>query len=102
MIGGGTELYVATWHHDRPDSTKADKHVDHVACVLAARDLADMGVPVRFAKHPGERGYGYTPGPHQSLRIESAIASYKMIGQRSVRATFREVKEINGRAVVSS
>lgn len=84
--GPGSELYVATWHHDRPDSHREDKHVDHVACVLAARQLQEEGWVVRYAAHPTAtpRGsFAYRAEGRQLLRIEGAVDSYGVIGQRS-------------------
>lgn len=90
---GNPELYVATWHHDKPGHHPGDEHPDHVACVLAARDLARDGVTVRYARHPSIEGRGatYSPNVDQALRIEGAVGAYTVIGQRSVPTSLKAV-----------
>ena len=87
-IPQGAELYVATWHHDRETTTAADKHADHVNCVLAGRRLAGDGVVVRYAMHPtvntGGQRYLYR-NVQQQVRVEGAVASYQPIGARSTK-----------------
>lgn len=91
---GGTELYVASWHHDRIDSEVGDKHNDHVACVLAGRTLADEGHIVRYARHPLGRQSGTAyraSGREQEVRLEAAVNAYRAIGHRSVPNSIRAV-----------
>lgn len=107
---GRPELYVATWHHDRPGAYvpgpgAGDAHPDHVACVLAARALAGDGVTVRYARHPershltGTQTYGTTDA--QFLRVQAAVAAYRTVGQRSVPDQFRAVLAARGRSVIT-
>ena len=95
------ELYVATWHHDHPEAHRADLHPDHIACVLAARDIArSAGIPVRFARHATLQdlsGTLYEAQTHQQrLRIEGARAAYTVIGHRSVPTTFEAMAHGGG------
>ena len=98
---GECELYVATWHHDRPEAHPADLHPDHIACVLAAREIArTTGIPVRFARHATQQelpGTLYEAQTHeQRLRIEGALSAYTVIGRRSVRHTFEAAEGSGG------
>lgn len=104
QMTGKPELYVAAWHHDRPDSVpghSGDEHPDHINVVLAARDIAKAhGIVVRFARHPSAThlsGTRYAISRKQLYRLEGAAAAYKVIGQRSVSALFRPL--INGTAI---
>lgn len=106
---GKPELYVATWHHDRPESKpghSGDQHPDHVATVQAARIMAAKGVTVRYALHPGKvnsmSGTRYeATTPHQKERLAAAIRSYGTIGKRSVSALFNQLQANNGRSRVT-
>lgn len=103
---GTPELYVATWHHDHPESHPADQHPDHVACVLAARDIRDAsGLPVRFGRHAEHLDRAGTlyhaASPEQRLRVEGALASYSVIAQRSVPASYRRMLENGGSSLVT-
>lgn len=83
---GTPEVYVASWHHDKAGHYLGDEHPDHVACIMAARDMAADGVTVRYARHPTTTGRGanYSPTDEQMLRIEGAVSAYTVIGHRSV------------------
>lgn len=86
MIVGDTEVYVATWHHDRKGSVIEDKHRDHIACVEAARRLQRDGVTVRYAIHPSSKARGVTyraRNSYQRLRVEGAVAAFTPVGHRS-------------------
>lgn len=107
---GQHELYVATWHHDRdgtyaPSPTAGDLHPDHIACILAARDLSAEGVIVRYARHPFYTHISgtasYAPTDSQFRRVRSAVDSYKEIGQRSVPAQFKKLIETRGKSVIT-
>lgn len=105
-VSGTAELHVATWHHDHPEAHRADLHPDHVACVLAARDIRDAtGICVRFgrhAEHLDRAGTLYQPQTHeQRLRIEGALASYTVIAQRSVPASFRRMIANGGSSLIT-
>lgn len=88
----GKEVYVATWHHDHAESVQPDKHPDHAACVLAARQLAKEGHVVRYGRHPSSkvtRGTSYfVRDAEQTARLRGAIESYRPIGWVSAPATF--------------
>jgi hypothetical protein len=101
------EIYVATWHPDREESTVSDRHVDHAALALAVRDLAAAyGVVARYARHYGQRK-GYSGAAYQARteqqwnRIEGAVAAYKVIGQRSARPSFQSVLDTRGSVKVT-
>ena len=84
----GIEVYVATWHYDRPTSVRADKHNDHMAVVDAARRLGAEGLVVRYAIHPtaSQRGTTYFQRTsQQKVRVEGAAAAYQPIGRKSTR-----------------
>ncbi|MFW6598330.1 PIG-L deacetylase family protein [Propionibacteriaceae bacterium Y2011] len=103
--GTTPRLYVATWHPDRPDTVVADRHPDHVACHRVACRLRDaLGLEVRFGRHvtaARPTGEVVLPDEHQRLRIEGAIASYTVIGNRSVRTTFEAILAGGGRSVLT-
>ena len=83
-----TELYVASWHYDRPEAVQANVHPDHVACVDAARVLQSRGTIVRYAVHPSAgkvRSAKYRAEGHRLLRVQGAVDSYQVIGRRSTR-----------------
>lgn len=82
------EVYVATWHYDRPTSVPADKHSDHRAVVDAARRFGAEGLVVRYAIHPtaNQRGTTYFQRTtQQKVRVEGAAAAYQPIGRKSTR-----------------
>lgn len=100
---GKPELYVASWHHDRDDSVgngNGDRHPDHIACVLAARRLAEEGVTVRFARHASKTNLSgtvyYARTERQKLRLRAAYESWVTIGRRSVKSEFAKVMANNG------
>lgn len=103
---GPAELYVATWHHDHPEAHQADLHPDHIACVLAARDVRDAsGITVRFGRHADHldrAGTLYRPQTHvQELRIEGALASYAVIARRSVPGTYARMLANGGASLIT-
>lgn len=85
---GHVELYVASWHYDRPGQVPADQHNDHKVCVDVGRILAEEGVLVRYAKHYSSRvsgGTRYRPTERHKLLLEGAAAAYQVVGQRSTK-----------------
>lgn len=83
---GVPEVYVASWHPDRPGATMHDQHRDHVACVDAARVLQREGHLVRYAIHPTSprRGVTYRAATtDQRVRVAAAVTSYAPIGALS-------------------
>lgn len=105
---GSPELYVATYPYDRPDAYipsagGGDAHVDHIACVQAARDLESDGVTVRYMRHPDKSnlsGAKYDTTTKQFYRVQGAVAAYRTIGQRSVPEQFDSVLAARGRSVI--
>lgn len=91
----GKEIYVASWHHDSPESVHGDKHTDHVAAVLAAREFAEEGHVVRYGRHPlskATRGTKYfAASTVDKLMVEGAVNAYRPIGWRSVPEELRPV-----------
>lgn len=105
--GMEVEVYCATWHPDRPESTPSDLNVDHVATALAVRDVTGAhGVVARYARHYHQwnlGGAGYLPASTQQFnRIEGAVGSYVTIGQRSAGYAFRMVLDSGGYCKVTS
>lgn len=83
-----TEIYVSSWHYERPEAIRGDQHPDHMACVDAARVMQERGVIVRYAVHPTSptvRSAKYRAEGHQLLRVQGAVDSYQVIGRRSTR-----------------
>lgn len=110
-MGGQHECYVATYPPDGPyayipNKTAGDAHPDHVACVEAGKMLAADGVVVRYAVHPTQahRTGGtatYTTNEKEYWRVESAVAAYRTIGQRSTPKSFKYVLDFGGRSVIT-
>lgn len=104
-MDGMSEVYVANWHHDRPDSVNADKHHDHVQCNLAARALADQGIIVRYARHISQTHrngtMSYVPSQQQFYRIEGAVAAFRVVGNRSTPESLRAVLNARGKSVIT-
>lgn len=96
--GPYSELYVATWHYDRPESVREDQHVDHIASVDAARRIAADGYVVRYAVHPrvgdiAGSSIKYQASGEQLYRIEGAVKSYGVIGYRSTPANLDRARD---------
>lgn len=92
-VPAGTEIYVATYHYDRPQTVSADRHTDHVATVDAARRLGADGLVVRYALHPTAVKSGvkyHYRNASQKSRVRGAIGAYTTVGHVSTN-TFSKV-----------